>query len=77
MRFIAIFAFALAFVAALVWLVKSPGYDSAAALFAAFAALVASYFLNRDAATQQQNVSKSSVGVQAGRDANVNNIKNK
>lgn len=68
--------FFAAFVAALVWLFALPGYDSAAAALAAFAALLGSFFLTGGSAqsTQSQHVQKG-VGIQAGRDANVRDIR--
>ena len=69
-------AFFAAFVAALVWVFARPGYDSAAAAVAAFAAFFGSFFLTSGGArmTQSQHV-KEGVGVQAGRDANVRDIR--
>lgn len=70
------YTFFAAFIAALVWVFARPGYDSAAAAFAAFAAFVGSFFLTsgRKRATQSQDVQKG-FGVQAGRDANVRDIR--
>jgi hypothetical protein len=78
MRFTAIFASSIAFLLALAWLVHSPGYDSAVAVAAAAAALLSSFFLKREQKSdgQTQKVSESSVGIQAGRDVNVRDIKN-
>lgn len=79
MRFAAIIAFALALLASFVWLINKPGFDSSAAVTAAFAALMSSFFLKRERHNegQVQCVSGSSVGIQAGRDANVRNIKSR
>lgn len=61
------------------WVVYKPGLDSAAAAAAALAALLSTFFLKKAEAEpkQMQNVSGKSVGVQAGRDANVDNFKRK
>lgn len=77
MRIAAILVSCIAVVLALVWLIQKPAFDSAVALAAALAALLSSFFLGRDRrdAAQSQNVSDSSVGVQAGRDANTGDIK--
>lgn len=77
MRLAAILASLLALFLALAWLINSPGYDSAAACGAAVAALLSSFFLKREQKTegQAQQVSGSSVGIQAGRDANIRDIR--
>lgn len=77
MRPAAIIVSLLAFVIALVWLIKAPGYDSAVALAGSLAALITSFFLKRgkDSLGQKQDVNGGSVGVQAGRDANFRDIK--
>lgn len=77
MRVAAITASSLALLLAIAWLIHSPAYDSGAACAAAVAALISSFFLKREqsSAGQTQRVSDSSVGIQAGRDANIRNIK--
>ena len=77
MRLAAILASSLALLLTLAWLIRAPAYDSAAACAAAVAALLSSFFLKREqkSAGQAQHVSGSSVGVQAGRDVNVQDIK--
>jgi peptidoglycan/LPS O-acetylase OafA/YrhL len=77
MRIFAILACALALLASLVWLANKPGLDSGAAVAAAFAAFMSSFFLTREKQKrgQAQHVSESSIGIQAGRDANVRDIK--
>lgn len=76
MRTAAVLASSIAALLALAWLINKPAYDSAAAFAAAVAALLASFFLKRETkdSGQTQNVSGSSVGVQAGRDANIRDI---
>lgn len=78
MRLAAIITSSLALLLALAWLIHSPAYDSAVAFAAAVAALISSFFLKREGKPdgQAQHVSGSSVGIQAGRDANVRDIKN-
>jgi len=73
MRLTAILASALALILSLAWLAYKPAFDSGVAVAASLAALISSFFLKRqrDAAGQFQNVSGSSVGIQAGRDSNV------
>lgn len=77
MRLAAILTSSLALLLALVWLISSPAYDSAVACVAAIAALLSSFFLKREQNSEGQNqhVSGSSVGIQAGRDANVRGIR--
>lgn len=77
MRFAAILASSLALLLALLWLINSPSFDSAVACAATLAAFLSSFFLKRvqKPKAQVQQVSESSVGIQAGRDANVRDIK--
>jgi hypothetical protein len=79
MRLAAILTSSLALLLSLAWLVYNPGFDSGVAVAAALAALISSFFLKRERQTgsQVQDVSGSSVGIQAGRDAKVRNIRNK
>lgn len=76
MHIAAILASTLALILALAWVISSPDYDSAVACVAAVAALLSSFFLRRGQKSkgQAQQVSESSVGIQAGRDANVRDI---
>jgi hypothetical protein len=78
MRIAAILTSSLAVLLTLAWLFFKPALDSAAALAAAVTALISSFFLKRDEKTekQTQRVSDSSVGIQAGRDANVRDTEN-
>ena len=77
MRIIALSASIIGLLLALFWAIKSPGWDSAVALAAAFAALASAFFLKRDsdAPSQSQEVSGSSIGIQAGRDVSTKDIK--
>lgn len=76
MRLSAVAASLIAALLAFAWLVNKPAYDSAVAFAAAVAALLASFFLKREAKAtgQTQNIAGSSVGIQAGRDANIQDI---
>jgi hypothetical protein len=76
MRFAAILASLLVLLLSVVWLAAKPGFDSAVAVAAAIATLLSSFFLKRSksAEGQTQNVSGSSIGVQAGRDANIDKV---
>lgn len=72
----------LSFVALLLsiaWVVYRPGFESIVSAAGALTALVSSFLVKKELSqqpTQAQNVSESGVGIQAGRDANVNNLKN-
>lgn len=77
MRLAAILSSSFALLLAFAWLITSPAYDSAVACAAAFAALLSSFFIKREEKSkgQTQRVSGSSIGIQAGRDANIGDIK--
>jgi len=79
MRIAAQIAALVATLISIAWVVYKPGLDSAAATAAAIAALLSTFFLKKDTpeSKQVQNVSGKSVGVQAGRDAKVDNFKRK
>lgn len=76
MRLAAIIFSSLALLVALAWLIHSPAYDSAVACAGAAVAVISSFFLKREEkpGAQTQHISESSVGIQAGRDANVRDI---
>jgi hypothetical protein len=78
MRLAAILASSTALLLSLAWLIYKPAFDSAVAVAACAAALFSSFFLKgeRKAKGQTQHVSGSSVGIQAGRDASVRDVKN-
>lgn len=77
MRLAAILASSFALLLAVAWLINAPAYDSALACAAALAALLSAFFLKREKKSegQAQQVSGSSIGIQAGRDANIRDIK--
>lgn len=62
----------LALVVALLWLLKDPKWESGATAAGAAAIFVGSFFTgNKGRRVQTQEVSKSSVAVQAGRDVSI------
>jgi len=67
---------AITLVVSIGWAVVTPSFESALAVLGSLSALIATFFLARRNAqhTQQQTVSNSSVGVQAGGNVNVGNI---
>jgi hypothetical protein len=69
----------VALILSVVWLIYKPGFDSGVSTATALAALLASFLLMKDETSggQSQRVSGKSIGIQAGRDANVNNLKSK
>lgn len=64
MRVLALSASLIGLLLALMWVIKSPGWDSVVALAAAVAALASAFFLKRDgdASSQIQKISGSSMG---------------
>ena len=73
MRLAAILTSLLAVLLSSAWLTYKPAFDSAVSLVAALATLFSLFFFKRKRKpdSQAQHVSESSVGIQAGRDANV------
>lgn len=68
--------FFAAFVAALVWAIVKPGYDSFAAAVAALAAFIASFFLQKgDTSSSQNQTVSGGVGIQASGDVKVRDIR--
>ncbi|MBI5568737.1 MAG: hypothetical protein HY914_02215 [Desulfomonile tiedjei] len=55
------------------WLVQKPGWDSAAATFAALVVFLASFLRKKGppGIDQSQKVSRGSTGIQAGRDVRI------
>jgi hypothetical protein len=71
-------ALLLALLLSIVWVVFKPGFDSSIAVITSLAALISSFLIKKERnkrPTQSQKISDDSIGVQAGRDANVSNIK--
>ncbi len=79
MRFIIKIVSFIALLICIAWLAYKPGFDSAGATATALAALLSSFFLKKDdkVTGQTQHVSENSIGIQAGRDASVTNLKGK
>ena len=60
------------------WVLAKPGYDSGVAVLVSLSALITAFITDskrRSGPRQQQNVSKSSVGIQSGGDAIVEGIR--
>jgi hypothetical protein len=67
----------VALIISIAWLLAKPGYDSGVAVFGSLATLIAAFIAGRKRHSiprQQQDVSKSSVGIQAGGDVSVGSI---
>lgn len=62
------FLAAIALIVSIGWVIASPGFESALAVVGSISALVSTFIIGKRKAerAQQQSVSKSSVGVQAG-----------
>lgn len=71
--------FFAAFLVTIGWVAYLPGFDSAAACVAALAAFVASFFLKAEEKPneQVQTISGASIGIQAGGDVKIRDIKSK
>lgn len=70
----------LALIGSIAWLVSSPGFEPALALLGSMSALVSAFVVEKRskqlAAKQHQSVSKSSMGIQAGGNVSIGDIKN-
>ena len=66
----------VALLISIAWVIYKPGLDSSAAVATAVVALLSSFFLKKANAEpkQVQKISGRSVGIQAGRDAKVDNF---
>lgn len=73
MRYIAILASTFALLLAIAWLIAAPAYDSAVACAAAVVALLSTFFIKKEKKPvgQSQQVSKSTIAIQAGRDVKI------
>lgn len=65
---------ALAFVAAGAWAIARPAFDSIVAALVCLTTLLGTFVVKKRQPQQHQSVSNSSVGIQAGRNANVGDI---
>ncbi len=79
MRLTAQIASLVALLLSIAWVIYKPGFDSAVAVAAALAALLSAFFLKKadSSPVQKQEVSSGGVGIQAGRDAKVENFQRK
>jgi hypothetical protein len=79
MRLAAQIASFVALLLSTAWVIYKPGFDSAVAVAAALAALLSAFFLKKSDTPpmQKQDVSGGGVGIQAGRDAKVDNFQRK
>lgn len=70
------FLAAIALIGSIAWVIADPGFESALAAVGSISALVSAFLVEKRNArrAQQQSVSKSSLGVQAGGDVNIGSI---
>jgi len=71
------FLAAVALLGSIAWTIADPGFESGLTVVGSLSALVSAFLVekrNARLARQQQTVSKSSIGVQAGGDVNIGNI---
>lgn len=64
----------IALMGSIAWLIVSPGFEPALAVIGSLSALISVFFIQERKSRhvqQQQSVSKSSVGIQAGGDVNI------
>jgi len=68
----------IALIGSIVWVIAKPGFESALAVVGSLSALVSAFIVQKRTARraqQHQSVSKSSIGVQAGGDVSIGNIR--
>jgi hypothetical protein len=64
----------IALIGSIAWVILFPGFESALAVVGSISALVTAFLVKKRTslrAQQRQSVSKSSLGIQAGRDVNI------
>lgn len=74
MKFIA----AIALLGSIAWVIADPGFEPGLAVVGSLSALISAFLMekrNAQCAQQHQSVSQSSIGVQAGGDVNIGNIR--
>ena len=72
MRIFILALFTLSLAACIIWAIKKPGYDSISAVFAALAALAATFITSfPNSKSQSQKVGKGGTAIQAGNDVNI------
>lgn len=67
----------IALIGSIAWMIAAPGFEPALAVVGSISALVTSFLVQKRStrrAQQHQSVSKSSIGVQAGRDVSIGDI---
>jgi hypothetical protein len=70
----------IALVVSIIWLISAPGFEAALSLITSMSALAATFVIEKRSkrqVQQNQSVSKSSMGIQAGGDVHMGNINNK
>jgi hypothetical protein len=76
MKKIIVIAALLTLCVCVIWVYEKPGFDSYAALGAAFVGFIGTFFISTDQTSgQNQKVSKSGVSIQAGRDVKIHSDK--
>ncbi|HOD79705.1 MAG TPA: hypothetical protein PKI10_15730 [Syntrophorhabdus sp.] len=71
------FLAAIALIGSIAWVIAVPGFEPALAVVGSISALVSAFLVKKpkmQGDQQHQSVSKSSIGVQAGRDVSIGNI---
>lgn len=67
----------IALIGSIAWIIADPGFEPALAVVGSISALVSAFVVekrNARRAQQNQSISKSSIGVQAGGDVSIGNI---
>jgi hypothetical protein len=66
----------IALIGSIAWLVSAPGFEPALALVGSMSALISAFMVEKRSKQyrQQQSVSKSSLGIQAGGDVHIGDI---
>ena len=78
MAYIKFFA-VIALIGSTAWVISDPGFEPSLAVVGSISALISSFFVekrNTRLPEQHQSISKSSVGVQAGGDVSIGDIRN-
>ncbi len=69
---------AVAFFGSVAWLIKQPDYEPAIAAVTSMSAFLGAWFIDKKSKPEvifKQSVSKNAVGIQAGGNVNIDNIK--
>jgi len=68
----------IALIGSIAWFIADPGFEPAIAVVSSISAVVSAFLIKKRTSRriqQHQSVSKSSIGVQAGEDVNIGEIK--